>query len=338
MEKKLVSKALEANLAETRYRNIKIPIEYQSFIDISKKYYGIHKRANDCIIEYQHPFSNKKFVIEELRKILITDFWFYIEVEEPEKAFRIPLKLLGNLLNDEQVTITLKTFILRTLLEFTRKIYIEKHDFQVTLITCCNTLSQSFEKNKKSYIEASRYFKRYMKELATDDRFKELALRVTNNIYEAVISFWEEDSCVESWVQQKESVLKIDKAVLENEIGKPWFRRLRGKLKKIGDWQQMVEEMPDFDEMGERFSNTINLFPSFIEKFYFIFYLLRLQGMRDQKERLIWKLNKMLVQTMKEIELKDITDFIDHLFQHLEELKAEHASAVLDILLTVGKK
>ena len=94
MEKKFVSKALEANLAETRYRDIKILPEYQEFINLSKNYYGIHKRANDCIIEYQHPFSNKKFVIEELRKILITDYWFYIELKDPEKAFSIPLKLL----------------------------------------------------------------------------------------------------------------------------------------------------------------------------------------------------------------------------------------------------
>ena len=74
MEEKLISKALEANLAETRYKDIKIPTEYQAFINLSKKYFGIHKRANDCIIEFQHPFSNKKFVAEELRSILLTDY------------------------------------------------------------------------------------------------------------------------------------------------------------------------------------------------------------------------------------------------------------------------
>jgi len=99
MEKKFVSKALEANLAETRYRDIKILPEYQEFINLSKKYYGIHKRANDCIIEYQHPFSNKKFVIEELRKILITDYWFYIELKDPElyKKFTTKKKILRKL-------------------------------------------------------------------------------------------------------------------------------------------------------------------------------------------------------------------------------------------------
>ena len=94
MEEKFVSKALEANLAETRYKDIKIPPEYQSFIDLSKKYYGIHKRANDCIIEFQHPFSNKKFVAEELRSILLTDFWFYIGLENADEALQTPVQLM----------------------------------------------------------------------------------------------------------------------------------------------------------------------------------------------------------------------------------------------------
>ncbi|VAW28293.1 Pyruvate,phosphate dikinase, partial [hydrothermal vent metagenome] len=338
MEKKFVSKALEANLAETRYRNIKIPADYQSFINLSKKYYGIHKRANDCIIEYKHPFSNKKFVIEELRKILITDYWFYIGLEEPEKAFRIPLKLLGNLLNDDQIDTSLKTFILRTLLEFTNRVYKEKKDFQGTLLSCCNTLHENFAGNRESYIEASRYFKRYLKEIATDDRFRQMALQLMRNIFEAIISFWEDDSRVEEWIKEKKNTLKIEESILINEIGKPYFEKLRSELKSIKEWQEMVDVMPDFDQVGERFSNSIALFPSFIEKFYFIFYLLRLQGMHDQKERLIWRLNKMLVQTMKEIKENDVADFIDQLFLRLEDLKSKHTSAVLDILFTVGKK
>ena len=338
MEKKFVSKALEANLAETRYRDIKIPPEYQEFINLSKKYYGIHKRANDCIIEYQHPFSNKKFVIEELRKILITDYWFYIGLKNPDKAFGVPLKLLGNLLNDEKVTDVLKTFILRTLLEFSQKIYREKTDHTALLKQCCQIHTQSFAANKRSYIEASRYLKKYLNEIAADERYAEDVFALTRNVYEAIIDFWEKDSRVEEWITQKKTLLKINPEVLKNEVGKPWFKKLRSRLKQINNWRELVETMPDFDQMGERFSRAMELFPTFIEKFYFVFYLLKLEGLRDEKERLIWRLNKMLVQTMKEVDKNNVIDFIDQLFQHLEELKADYGSAVLDILLTVGKK
>ncbi|UBM63493.1 hypothetical protein LA303_05865 [Candidatus Sulfidibacterium hydrothermale] len=338
MEKKFISKALEANLAETRYRDIKIPPEYQAFINLSKKYYGIHKRANDCIIEYQHPFSNKKFVIEELRKILITDYWFYIALENPAQAFRVPLKLLGNLLGDPKVNDLLKTFILRTLLEFSRQIHREKKPLKPLLEFCCQILTDQFTDNKKSYIEASRYFKKYLKEMADDPQFSPSVFQLTYNIYEASIIFWENDSRIEEWIKNKKNVLKINPKVLKDQIGQPWFKELKSQLPKIKTWDELTSQIPDFDEIGERFTQAVDLFPTFIEKFYYIFYLLKLDGLRDEKERLIWRLNKMLVQTMKEVDKTNVIAFIDQLFQYLEELKADYGSAVLDILLTVGKK
>ena len=127
MTEKFKSKALEANLAETRYKDIKLKPDYQSFINLSKKYFGINKRANDCIIEYQHPFSNKKFVSEELRKIILTDYWFYIELSSSKNAFKVPLELLTKLLLDEK-TDEIHVMIIRTLLEFIEKLSKEEKD------------------------------------------------------------------------------------------------------------------------------------------------------------------------------------------------------------------
>jgi len=98
MKEKFESKALEANLAETRYKDIKIPSDFQYFINLSKTYFGINKRANDCVIEFQHPFSNRKFVTEELRNILLTDYWFYMGLGTGDEAFKIPLQLMRTLL------------------------------------------------------------------------------------------------------------------------------------------------------------------------------------------------------------------------------------------------
>ncbi len=338
MKKKFISKALEANLEETRYKDIKIPPDYQWFINLSKKYFGIHKRANDCIIEYQHPFSNKKFVVEELRKILITDFWFYVKLENAEKAFEIPLSLLNHLLNDEKADVTLKVFLLRTLLEFSQKLYLEERDFQHTISTCCKNLQQAFEKNKTAYIEASKYFKRYLKEQAADPVFKEKAFQLTKDIYRANIDFWEEDSEVENWLNRNIAIQKVEPSLVISQIGKPYFSGLRKQLKTISSWEALINQVPDYDHLAERFAQSIDILPSFIEKFYFVFYLLNLKGMQDHRERLIWKLNKMLIQTMEEIEVDHMKAFIDQVFAYAEGLKGEHASSVLDIFLTVGKK
>ena len=121
MKEKFVSKALEANLAETRYKNIVIPEEHQQFIQLSNAYYGINKRASECVIEYQHPFSNRKFVVEQLREIALTDFWFYNGLPDAENAFRIILNMYNNLLQ-QSLPEDLQIQIIKTLLEFIKRL------------------------------------------------------------------------------------------------------------------------------------------------------------------------------------------------------------------------
>ena len=87
------SQALEANLAQTRYKDIFIPEEHQQFIALSAKYFGINKRAKECITEYHHPLSNHTFVTEELRKMLLDDFWFYTRDDIPADAYNTPSRI-----------------------------------------------------------------------------------------------------------------------------------------------------------------------------------------------------------------------------------------------------
>ena len=47
MSEPFKSSALEANLAQTRYKDIFIPEEHQQFINLSAKYFGINKRAKE---------------------------------------------------------------------------------------------------------------------------------------------------------------------------------------------------------------------------------------------------------------------------------------------------
>jgi len=337
MEEKFISKALEANLAETRYKDINIPTEYQSFISLSKKYYGINKRANDCVIEFQHPFSNKKFVAEELRGILLTDYWFYTGLDDPEKAFKVPLSLMRSLLLSDSDS-DLHIMIIRTLLEFTQKLAKESCDFKSTLSFCCDSMQIGFKNDSYSFILAGGYFKRYLKDVLALGYFDDEILQISKSIYLESIRFWETDSSVERWLKEKKDILKIQPGLIREQIGKTWFNQLIGKIEQINDWNELITEIPDFNQVAERFKDTINLFSTFIEKFYFIFYLLRLQGMIHHRERLIWQLNSMLIQTIGELKPAELKPFVKQIFEFAEELGEEHTSSVLDMFLTLGKK
>jgi pyruvate, orthophosphate dikinase len=337
MEEKFISKALEANLAETRYKDIKIPAEYQEFINLSKKYYGINKRANDCVIEFQHPFSNKKFVAEELREILLTDYWFYIGLDNPEKAFQVPLKLMRKLLLADNES-DLYVMIIRTMLEFTEKLAKENENYRQVLTFCCDSMQEGFKHEPYSFILTTGYFKRYLKDVYALGQFNDKIFELTRLIYLESINFWQNDSKVEKWLADKKDILTVEPDLIIRQIGEPYFNHLIKQLEKVNDWNELITNLPEFDQIAELFKETINLFPTFIEKFYFIFYLLQLKGMDQYHERLIWQLNKMLIQTIDEIKTSELKNFVKQIFEFAKELRKEHTSSVLDMFLTMGKK
>lgn len=337
MEEKFISKALEANLAETRYKDIKIPADFQDFINLSKKYFGIHKRANDCIIEFQHPFSNKKFVAEELREILLTDYWFYVGLNQAGKAFEIPIRLMKELLLSQENN-DLQVLIIRTSLEFAQKLAQEENNYSSTISSCCQTMEEGFAKYPKSFFMASRYFERYLEEIATNPNFGQQPFQLFKSIKKATLQFWREHTCIEEWLEEHAELLQIDPAIIVRQIGAPWFEALEKKISGIHDWQELVREIPDYNKIGDHFTEVVDLFPSFIEKFYYIFYLLKTEGMELHKERLIWTLNKMLEDAVDEIESDKLQQFIDLIFDFAQELRAAHTSSVLDIMQTLGKK
>lgn len=337
MAEKFKSKALEANLAETRYKDINIEPDYQQFISLSKKYFGINKRANDCIIEFQHPFSNRKFVTEELRKILLTDYWYYIALDDPDKAFAVPVELLEKLLV-EQESLDYHVMIIRTLLEFIQKLAKEKKDHSDTIEECCSALQNGLEKDPLSFIKASKYFNRYLKDVAELKQCNTRILNTNLTIYKNNIEYWENITKIERWIKQHADILTVDHSIIIEKLGKPWFTGLQKKLSKITDWKTLINELPDYDMVADKFASAVSLFKTFIEKFYYSFYLLQLEGMDTHKERIIWNLNSMLKQTIEEVDKDNMTHFIDQIFDFCNGLRNGHTSSVLDILLTLGKK
>jgi len=337
MEEKFVSKALEANLAETRYKDINIPSEYQSFIDLSKKYYGINKRANDCIVEFHHPFSNKKFVAEELRGILLTDFWFYTGLKNTSKALMTPTKLVHELLLSCDNS-DLKVMIIRTVLEFIQKLSKEKKQYSHLINTCLDALENGFQSDPRSFLMASKYIRRYLSDIEISNGLLDGIFHFTKAIYLENIAFWEKSSKIEDWISQEKDILKGSTDSLKQEIGHEWFSHLTQQIKSIKSWNKLVEKIPDYDQIAERFADSVDLLSSFIEKFHFIFYLLRLDGMQAHQERLIWKLNKMLRQTIEELGEDEVRPFINSIVEFAELLRKEHGSSILDMFLTIGKK
>jgi hypothetical protein len=239
---KFYSKALEANLAETRYKDIVIPKHLQDFIALSAKYYGINKRAQECIIEYLHPFSNRLFVVEQLREILISDFWFYSSLPEANNAFSVLIMLYNEILTTcEQEEIG--KIIVKTLLEFINLIVKEKKtELFPAIHHSLKALYDNLDNNEKAYIINTRYFAKFLDTVVVIPEFEEEVITLTKDVYRNNLMFWRESTQIESWYEEKKDLLVDDFKTIFVKAGDDWFNELLGRaiFKKVGQWQYSV--------------------------------------------------------------------------------------------------
>ena len=330
------SQALEANLEQTRYKNIFIPEEHQRFISLSAKYFGINKRAKECITEYHHPLSNHTFVTEELRKMLIDDLWFYTREDVPADVLLIPIEMIHSLLKPE-VPKKLRLSIVNTLLEFVKLIYEKYPNHHHLIDQVFADLNDKFDTNRDCYILASKYAIKYLDKLSSDEKYHLEVMHLVKTILMENYRFWRETTVVENWLDEKQNlVTEEERMTLINTIGKPYFDQLKADV-EADTWEKLAE-MPVFDQIASRFTKSEETFPHFITKFHYVFYLLHLPGMESQRERLIWNMNRMLRDAVDEMEQDQIEPFIDTIFDLAQELRKDYMSAVLDFQLTLGLK
>ena len=337
MSETFKSQALEANLEQTRYKDIFIPEEHKQFIALSAKYFGINKRAKECITEYHHPLSNHTFVTEELRKMLMDDFWFYTRDDIPADALHIPLEMMRSLLKPD-VAAKLRLNVVITLMEFANKTIAEspRHSDLISLVF--NILNGAFEENKDIFILATKHAGRYLDRVAHDERFNAEACGLLRKMLQENYRYWQATSQVENWVESKRSLLTEEEIkTVTDEIGKPYFERLNADLAAADTWEALTD-MPHFEQVAKRFTESEKAFPHFITKFHYVFFLLHLPGMENQRERLIWNMDRMMRDAIDEMPQEQLIPFIDTIFDLAEELRNDYMSAVLDFQLTLGLK
>ena len=233
------SQALEANLAQTRYKDIFIPEEHKAFIALSASYFGINKRASECITEYHHPLSNHTFVTEELRKILMDDFWFYTRDDVSADTLTIPLEMMRNLLKPE-VALKLRLNIVITLMEFANQVYTKSPKHSNLIELTFNILDDKFESNKDCYILATKHAERYLENVAKDQNFNALACNLLRRMLKENYFYWQTTSEVEQWVADNASLLSDEeKNIIVNEVGKPYFDGINKDLDAADSWAQI---------------------------------------------------------------------------------------------------
>ncbi|MDD3293203.1 MAG: PEP/pyruvate-binding domain-containing protein [Geobacteraceae bacterium] len=333
--KKFVSKALEVNLAATRGK-IDIPAEHQWFCSLSRSHFGIHKRAEELLSEYHHPYINPELVVDLLRKLALDDLWFYISLPDHERALLVILEMFGALLRlplpDQQQERTLQT-----LLEFADSLHKQKNVSREILDRVIDLLGEVFPISEHVMVRASGFMKERIRHLAEDAHYREKALGMLRQALARNMDFWEKSSSIESWLANKKSLFRSDMSGRAAYVGKPFFEELRRQLADAGSWEEL-RRIPDFSGIANRFRSCMDEEEPALDRIYYLFYLLSLPGMAHLKDHLLWDLNRMLRIVKSACGEKEMITFLERIFHLFEAQKSGHMGTLLDCILTLGRE
>ncbi|MHB1393807.1 MAG: PEP/pyruvate-binding domain-containing protein [Clostridia bacterium] len=336
MEKSFSSKALEVNLAHTRDKEIDIPLDHQWFGELSKSYWGIYKRTQEFIKELNHHYINYQYVIENLHNISLTDLWFYNSLEESEKALTVLVNIFKKLF-ESNLKENQRELLITTLIKFMDRLA-KLGDFPSSIIhQCLDIIKVDMKDHELLYIRNSGYFKTYLNKIAELPEFNKAVMSMTGELLGKCIDYWESTSKVEKWFQEKSSLFHTqynDKTML---IGKPFFDGLRTQLADAIQWKQLCDLL-FFNDISNYFRRFSEQFDTSLEKIYYIFYLLHLPGMTQLNNHLLYDMNRLLRNVLKELDENDATTFLANIIALFEELKEQHAGTVLDCIQTLGRE
>lgn len=334
MAKSIKSKALEANLAETRISRIELSDAEKDFLKLAEEHYGIFKRTKDFLYEHNHPYANHTFVAEEFRKILLGDFWFFYN--KSPKAVDFLLEVAQDLLSCKFQQ-EARQIVFQSLAEFLGELtYSEAHK---TIIKKTLTLiNNAYSTNKHIYITNNNYLKKHLNVIAGRPQLEKQILPLAKTVLKDTIELWQYSSDFDKWYSKKKHLFLKDYTSYINKVGNAHLNKLADEIDKSKNWDTLKSKDVFYNDIALHFRKSIDGFDKGIEKFYYIIYLIHLPCMAHLKDHLLWEINRILKEIRRDIEIDEMSLFLENIFSLFKDFQKKHKSIVLDCILTLGKE
>lgn len=335
-ETAIKSDALAANLRETRTDKINIPPDHQEFLAISAEYYSIHSRAVECLNEYNHPFSNSSFVIGQLRSISLGDFWFYDKPDHRQFAWEIITGIYSGVLG-RQLSQTVAEEAVHTLLELIEKMLETGTTSEHQISHALKVLSLATRQHPVPVARNSTYLIRVFSRGKWPGETNQQALTLASQVLIATATYWSNTTNVDQWLIDKRKLFGGVSRSMFKSIGSEWYKNLIKQAEEATTWDEMLK-IPGFNDISLHIRQLHHGFERFHEKFYFLVYLLHLEGMQNQKELLLRDFNNLLRNLKNELTSDEVFGFLDNIFKLFADLNQSNPGTVLDCILTLGKE
>ncbi len=334
-QKTLVSDALTANLEATRTDNIIIPSHHLSFTEASKTYYSIHTRAIDCIKEFNHPYSNSGYIIGQLRAISLGDYWFYEKLAD-DNAWNVILELYEGLITRSLTDMQAEDLV-HTLLELFEKFLTSTAIKDELKSKVLSLIDIYLAKNPVAVIHNSGFLLKLFISTSWPDDLNDHALTTAKNVLTQNNNYWRDTTKVEQWLAERSKMFSTQSREKFTSIGANYYKATEQNIKKATTFSD-IEQIPTFGDIAFHLRQLHHSFTRFHEKFYYILYLLHLEGMQNQKEVLMRDFNSLLRNIKNELTSDEVFGFLDNIFKLFNDLKSTNAGTILDSVLILGKE
>lgn len=336
MKNEFESKALAANLAETKYEEIHIPEKHLWFTRLSASHWGIHNRTEEFIAEYNHPLANFDFIIDNLHTICLTDLWVYTAIPEAEEALLFLAHIFEEMF-EKSLEEKQREQLVKTLFKFVDRMVKEEKFPPKAVWKCLALIESGMGKSKMIYLRNAGYFKTYLKRVAEIPEFSAQIRRLTREVLLKSCLYWKQTANAEAWFEDKKTLFQPIYKDRIRLIGNDFFTEMKDRIEKAKTWEELESNL-FFNDIANHFRRFGDEFELPIETIYYLFYVMHVPGMVQLKNHLLYDMNRLLKDAMAGLQKDDVYGLIDTLFVFFGELKEQLSGTILDCLFTLGKE
>ncbi|HPN41003.1 MAG TPA: PEP/pyruvate-binding domain-containing protein [Candidatus Cloacimonadota bacterium] len=319
----LKSKALSENLAVTKPARIELDPEAEWLLECSATHFGIQQRCREFLEEVYHPFVNPELAMNLLRKGVLGDLWYYVQLPESARAQRVLFSCylhVAQKIKEARQELRL----ISELLEFMAGLSAQRQADPQLISELLNWMEEGARHQPRHFIRLNGNLRKGLLRLVLSDDLRERVLQLLKSLFLGGLESWR-DRCA-----------SLDLATGDSFPAEGYWQAQIKTLKRIDQLQDLAT-LPSFTDIANRLRESVCATCGVTERLHSIFQLLRLEGMEDLRDHLLWDLNRELTGLYRQMPPQQIPGIIDSVYQALESFKDSHLSIVLDCLLSIGK-
>ena len=332
----IASSALEVNMKQTQMHQYDFSDDHKWLVEISEPERDIHSRIMLLFQEYYHKYRNDAFVVETLLEISLNDLWFFSRLLDQTRAFDLIIEVYETLMHQVKVYES-KIALIQALFKFSERLFAVAPTYSQGINRLLGLVERDFNEEPDCYFTHTRLFKTYLDKIGSSEVFEGKVVNLVKKILSVSYAKWRETAKPEVWFENKRFQLSSLTMEAISTIGDPFFDALEKKCADTKNWAAARHLMYDSD-IANHYRNFAKNMNSHQETLMFLYYLLRLPGMKGFESHLVYDIHRNIRSVFKELGDKSLPNFIDTLMQELKQLKANQGDSVLECLYTLGKE